>query len=475
MAGEAEIIAGVTEGQNIDGLSDLQIVDNAIAAAATAASTDAGDESVTDDQTTDDVVNDAIADAEGEEVVADAEPAAKADEVEEPVAAKPTDEADDDVEADATNLSVSSLKTKISKSPELKTLMDKDPTFRNQVFQTARRAERANQYDELFQTPALAKEIKDAAEDQYQTRQLFEGEDSTKFLQKLIFNSLERGEDGKVKLDEVGRPISTGAYERHMRVYRDNVWGSIDNVAKKVGDKVVNGVSGDEIREALRIVKMIVGDAQDGGEAAAESEDAMPTQWKAELDRLRKLESDVKATTTTSVADFKSQVDTATHEMLVTDVKNLFAKRLPAGVAYSDYIKNVIVNDTVNEIEKMAKGNMAHQDVLSRGLRGAARTTDGVKKLVGIQQSFAKELIPRILAKVMTQATPGVVSQNATKHKTITAQNGRREVATSGGVSNPARPDAKLAAQTAIANAKKSGKPLSDMELVEAVVASQQR
>lgn len=484
MAGEAEIIAGVSS--DIGNLSDLQVVDQVINTqlAAEAAEPAAPAELDADaTETVEDVIDQAVA----EETAADADPKPDAEAAitePEPDPAKPasTDTTADDEEV--AGLSIASLNKVIEKTPELKAALEKDPGLKKQLFQNARRSERANQYDELFATPALAKEAKTAADAFYETRQLFEGDDSTKFLQKLVYDSLEKDENGAIKHDSFGRPLSTGAYERHMATYRQNWHGVMEDIGKNLiaQGKMVDDISGQDVIEALRILRIVSGENTAGESAqgnvktaTAAGEETLPAHIRQELEEGRRARASAQQAQATTIEQFRGNVAKATHAALETDVRNLLVKRLPKDAALTDYMKDVIVNDTVSSIERLTKANAVHQDLVTRAVRFATRDDAGIKKVVAQEQAFAKELLSRELAKVLSRATPGVVQQNASTHSKVQAQATRKEVATSGGVSTPSHPDARKATEAAVAAARKEGKVLSDMDIVDMAMAVQRR
>jgi hypothetical protein len=243
-------------------------------------------------------------------------------------------------------------------------------------------------------------------------------------------------------------------------------------------------ISGEDALEAVRILQVMTeGKSSIPAPGSAPANALPPTQRpaqaqlspevQAQLKELADLKSAATQTTGKNFESFQTQVDQKSRAAVEADVKNLLAKRLPANAAISDYTKEKIVSDTVNSITRSAKTNTAHQSILNRSIRNVSRDDAGVAKVVAIQQAYAKDLIGRELAKVLSKATQGIVAQNQATQQKVTAQVNRREAQTSGGVSSPTRPDARQAAREIDATAKKSGKVLSDLEFVDQVVASQ--
>src|SRR6266566_883812 len=162
------------------------------------------------------------------------------------------------------SLSIASLNKKLSATPQLKALVDADPAFRNQLFYNARLAERSAKYDELFQTPQLAQEVKQAAEAQFTSRDNFSN-DPRKFLENLRSQSFERDENGQIKLDpQTGMPTDTGAYDKAMGTYReawyDAVGQGIQGLAAS-GQFIPDPASGvnitsADLQEALRLIQI---------------------------------------------------------------------------------------------------------------------------------------------------------------------------------------------------------------------------
>lgn len=476
-------IAGEVAG---DGLSDLDFLEQTLAhvpAAIVPGEVKPLDEPQNEFEGYDeqgDPVEKAIADAAVEPVVE--EP------VVEPVAeVKP--EVSAEAEEDLQNLSIAALNKRIATDPAFKAVMEKAPELRKQLFFNARLAERSNKYDDLFQTPALAQEIKATAEDHYKTQELYAAAPD-KFLQKLFYDSLEKDEAGNLKLGADNRPIDTGRYDQVMSTYRtawyDSINGGVDRMASQGGAIQDPGggpeITSEDAREALRIIQILTEGKSSipapGVKAAPAAPSGTPTlsaEVQAQLDELASIKSQRTSDATKTFSEFQEKAIGTARTAIETDVKNLLSKRLPAEAALSDYMKGKIIADTVSAIELASKANSAHQALLNRALRATTRDDAGIAKIVAMQQSYAKELLGRELSKVLSKATPGVVAQNRTLQTKVTNQVNRREVATSGGVSAPSRPDVRQAARDIDANARKSGKPLNDLDFVDAVVAAQTR
>jgi hypothetical protein len=201
----------------------------------------------------------------------------------------------------------------------------------------------------------------------------------------------------------------------------------------------------------------------------------LPPEVQAQLAELEKIKASQKANEGQSFDTFKTSIEDQSNTAIETDVRNLLAKRLPANAGFSDYMKDKIVSDTVAEVKKVAAANAAHQSVVARLTRSVNKDAAGIQKVVAQRQSFAREIIGRKLADVLSRATPGVVAQNRQTQQKVQAQVARREVQSSGGVSTPSRQDVRQVARDIDSNARKAGKPLSDLDFVDAVVASQQR
>lgn len=464
---DVQIIPNV--GANDAALSDLEIMDRALAAKEAEAATDDVDDDSTADESVDDAVaaakakdaeeseeeaveEPAEAEAEAEKASKDAAEEAKADEN------KAKDEPTEDEEF-SPSLSVHALQTRIAKTPELKALVEKDPKFRNALFHTARQADKAAKYDDIFQTPALASEAAKAAEGFYELRNLYEGEDSIKFLQRLVFDSFEKDEAGNVKLDELSRPVSNGAYERHMGKYREVWFNDVVARAKSFADGTVffDDISKEDILEAVRIVQAVTEGKPGAGAPANKA--PVSKEIQDQLDELARIKAERATASTQSAAEFDKNVDVATKDAIETDLKNLLAKRLPKDSALTDYFKDKIISDAAQSILSLAEKNKAHQNVLKIAKKNSTRDAAGVTKITNIQKAFAKELYGRELTRVLTQATPGVVTTATAARERIANQKNRPEVKANGGVGSPSLPASPLATAKAIeADFKAKGK-----------------
>lgn len=461
------------------GLSDEAILDQAIAAN----SQGSGDEPdiQTDAVDGEDPVDAALKDEESgakDDEGAQGEPDNKPDAEHQNGDASKDGEAPDDEDDFTGNLTVHALNSRIAKDPALKAVIEKDPGFKNQLFHTARRADRADKYDELFQTPALAAETKAAADLEYAQRELYEGEDSEKFLQSLIGRSYERDEQGRVKLDANNQPISNGAYDRHMSFYRNAWYSNVEAAASNIPDGTMinvgdNSYSKADIIEAVQILKAVT----EGSSAKAEAQPSkdLPKEVQDQLAELERLKASRKSEDAQSLETFKGNIETERQAALTASVKAMLATKLPKDNALTDYFKDKVVEDTVKRIQALADKNRAHQDVVSRAIKGASRNPEGVAKIVAIHNAYAKDLMARELAQVLSKAAPAVVAAAGAARSRVNQQTNRREVQASGGVSTPSRPDAKQLARTIDADARKSGKQLSDEEYLDRVIAAQQR
>lgn len=382
--------------------------------------------------------------------------------------------AEEDEDFNAGDLSIAALNSRLAKDAAFKAVVDADPAFKRQLFYAARRAERSNQYDDLFHTPALAKESKAAADRAYEDAQLYEGEDSEKFFQSLRLKSVERDEQGRVKLDVNDRPIDSGAYDRHMTHYRNSWYSAIEDAAKNFPDDHVFTVAGEQypkadVLEALKILRAVTDGPKQGAAQATPSKD-LPPEVQAQLAELDRIKASQKTTDAQSLETFRATVKTETEKAIEASVRGLMANVLPKDNALGDYFKDTIARDTVSAILELASKNRAHQDVVNRAIKNAQRNDEGAKKIVDITKAYAREFMSRELRKVLAKATPAVLAMaNSTKDK-VTEQKNRVDMKASGGVSTPSRPDAKALARTIDANARKQGKVLSDEDFLDQVV-----
>jgi hypothetical protein len=485
---DAPDAAGLADA-SLDGLSDLDFLDATIAKSLE--STDIPPKE-TDSGDVEEPVVEPVAQPEKKDVKP-AEPEAKPDK--DPADKQEADKVEEPEHDDGSEgVSIKKLTDLAKASPEFKALLDKNPGLRNQLFVTARRAERSGQYDELFQTPALAKEAKNAADDAFFTRGLYEGktpEDSDKFWRKLQWDDLVKDEKGQPKIDpQTGQYQTYGSYDHHTSHYRMAVYQQAERLAGQLQasgqtfrDAGGNEVSADDLLVAVQILRAVTNgvplpasgqpaQAAEGAPApkAPVAQQQVPPNVQKELDELRARDRQRQQTETKTAEEFKTDVEAQRLSAVQTDIKNLLAKRLPANVGITEYMREMMVRDTANEIYRLSRSNMAHQSQIKRALSAAPKTADGAKSVVAIEQAFAKEMIPRILAGVIKKAVPGITAANTGAQQKVKAQAQRREVASSGGVSTPSRPDAKAAAAKIMADAKKAGREVSDMDLLDGVM-----
>lgn len=471
------------------GISDMQVLENVLATpapVADAVSADAGSPDVDVSASIDQAIADesqATADKPVIPPVVDA-PVVPPVETAKPVvdAAKP-EASEFDLATD--DLTIKSLNDKVSKSPEFKSVLDKDPELKKQLYYSARRGERASIYDEMFQTPALAKEVKQSAEDHYEFREAFNtsGEEA---LKSLFMMTIEKDTNGELSRDpNTGMYVASGAFDKAMATHRSAFYTQLGQIVEGLGDGNfgTTEISAADAKEAIRIFQEIehsLGFGPASRQPASprqpdnRSGDNLPADVRARLDRLDKLEAEKVGTDKVSFESFSTNVDGKVKESLEGDVKTLLNTRLPANVAMTDYTKNAIVRDVLSEVEKLSRSNRAHQDLRSRMVKSVTRDDEGIKKVVEFERSYSRDIFPRILSRILTESTKSTVSASKAVASKVNAQVNRKDVEVSGGGSPLARPDVKARAKEIDLAFKKQGKRLSDMELADHIIASAQ-
>lgn len=392
-----------------------------------------------------------------------------------PVEATKPVEAASDVDLTTDDLTVKGLNERLAKSPEFKALVDKDPELKKQLFYAARRNERATIYDEMFQTPAMAKEVHSAANEFFEFKDSY-SENPEEALKQLFVMTIEKDDKGEMVRGSDGRFVTSGAFDKAMALHRSAFYGQLDQLAQGLGDNAFGNtdITQADLSEAIRIFQVMESEFGFGKAPApraaavppAPVDSTLPADVQAKLDRLDKLEKGAQDSQKQTFDTFRTSVTTEVTKALETDVKTRLAAVLPTNSAMTDYTKNAIVRDVIQEVEKLAKANAAHKSIFERSLKSAPRDGDGIKKMVDLERSYAKEIFPRILSRLLTQNTQSVVAQNGTMRGKLDGQMSRKELETSGGGGAPARPDAKEKARELDAAARKAGKRMTDMDIV---------
>ncbi len=352
------------------------------------------------------------------------------------------------------------------KDQAFKAILDKDPGFRNQLFYTARHAEKAAKYDEIFTTPELAKEAYTAAQEHYTFRELFEGDDPLKFLEKLATDSIARDEQGRFKIEN-GQPVSNGAYDRAMTAYRNSWYDHIENQLARFqeGALVAGDISKEDVHEALNILKAVTeGKPQAKAETKAPE---LPKEVQEQLDELARLKGEQKAATDKSSGEFRSNMETKSEELIRGDVKAVLDARLPKDEAYGEYLREKIINDTTANIMALAKKSAPQQNVINTAIRFSKRDDESLAKVANMNRSYAKNILASELAKVLAKAGKPVLAQASATASKVSDQRKRVDVKGSAGVATPSRPDAGAIAARIQSDAMKQGKRLSDEQLLE--------
>lgn len=457
------------------GMSDMAVLEQAIAEPAS--TTVVADTTTVDDAPDVNASIDAAIAAEG-----DAKPVDQAaPPVEKPAAdaAKPAETAPSDVDLTTDDLTVKGLNERLAKSPEFKALVDRDPELKKQLFYAARRNERASVYDEMFQTPALAKEVKQASDEYFEFKDSY-STSPEEALKHLFVMTIEKDANGEMVRDASGRFVNSGAFDKAMATHRAAFYGQLSQVAQGLGEGnfANTDITSGDLAEAIKIFQAVeaaygFGAPQAAGTVAVPkaADAALPADVQAQLAELATLKRGQADTQKQTFDTFRTSVKGEVDKALEADVRSLMTARIPANAAISDYTKNSIVRDVLKEVESLAASNAAHKSIYERALRGAPRDAAGTKTIVDLERAYAKEIFPRILSRLLTQNTTSITSQNAAMRNRTNAQMNRPELQTSGGVAAPSRPDAKAKAREIDLEFRKTGKRLSDMELVDKVLA----
>lgn len=454
--------------------SDLAFVDAALAAPADGVSAPAetvdpgngSDSAVDDGGAVETTLND---DGTPKETPQAAEEGAEEKPAVEGEEAKPAPETEPEEDLTIEDLSVTALNKKLETNPELKKALESDPATKNLVYTALRRAAKVDKYEEMFTNPETAKFTLDTANEMVEFDRTFRSEDpkdQEQFLRALQFNSFQRDESGNVIVGQNGQPVSTGAYERLVGTYRNFLWNEVDQMAKAAGDE--------ELAEAVRIIREKVEHVAPSGErsvAAGEEDSQLPENVRRDLQRLREYEQRDKTTSAESAQTFTKGINEDITTKLTEDIKTIIANVVSRNkVAISDYVQKNIIRDSIDTVKRNIGDNVAYKNMLSTLMQTTSRNADGRAKIVNFALGSIKQTLPRIVAATITGATQGVVASNAQKQEKIDKQAGRKEPTTTGGVKGPALPDIK----TVVAEAtKKKGRPLSDLELADAILSTQ--
>lgn len=454
-----------------EGMTDLAFVDAQLASTETAApagaatseggndgkpTTDAGASSASATDATGSGDSDNGAGNEppaGESAAAD-DGAAKGDE------GKEDDEISDLIE----DLSVTALNKKLEANPALKTALDADPATRNLVFSAIRRSAKLDQFEQIFTNPETARFTLDTANEMVEFDRLFnsaDAKDAQAFIEALHYNSLEKDDQGNLRTDANGRPISTGAYERIMGTYRQHMWSDMERIAV--------GTNDDELKAAIALIKERIEGVQSSTPAQASSNGGpaeLPDDVKIKLRELDEFKRKERESQATSQTNFAKEVNTEVASRLSDEVKKLVANITKRGnIALSDYELQNVVRDSVETVRKNLKGNPAYSNMVGTLMKSGDKT-----KVINHVVASAKQSLPRIVAAHISTATKGKVTTAQARTQKIDSQIGRKEPETTGGVTkSQSLPDIK---QVLAEATKKKGKPLTELEEVDLYLAN---
>lgn len=334
-------------------------------------------------------------------------------------------------------LTVKALNDKIAKSPELQAIFTKDPGLKNLLYGNARMAQQTAKYKEIFQTPELARTALDLASQHIEFDNALRGTPA-KIMDVLFERTAARDAAGNIDYNtpnEAYNQVFVSQREGHLWPYLNSLAADTKNADLKDAIAIVAQALGDKIQTDSQYY----GNKQNQP-AAKPQHDPETAAKLARLDELERGQQDQQAQQTynynqgilNGIGDSVSKAAGSYFDNLV---------KTKPGVVVTDFIKNAVIEKSIAEVYKLAENDPSYKNHVGF-IYQSARNKDAAlsARIVAEATKYARERLPRIIAKHLGEASKGVVASQQQRLGKQQQQT-RPEVQGAAGVSTPSRPD----------------------------------
>lgn len=364
------------------------------------------------------------------EVVPVVEPEANADgSPQTPVTPAAEPEEEEFPSAPAEALTVRALNEHLAKNPAIQAAVNSNPAFKNLLYSTARLAGTAKDFKGVFQTVDTAKTALQLAQqfNDFQTK-FNDPKGGGAALEHLAF---AKNPDGSPKLNAQGQPEISPAYLSLVKSYRTELWG----YASQSTDP--------KVQEAVATLAQFMGDAKASASATAQDPAAVADPAvEADRARLREYEARDEAQQGEALQQFNTSIVTGIETAISADVTKVLDNLTSVGnIALSDYMKNVLKEKILGEINDRASKDTAYRAHSKFIYDSSPRSAEGAQKSIGAARAYAKNLLVEVVRKHLTEISQPVLNTQTEKTQKVQAQVSQPNPRGAGGVAPPSRPD----------------------------------
>lgn len=362
-------------------------------------------------------------------------------------------------------LTIKALSEKIGKSPELQAAIAKDPGLKNLLYSTSRLAAQANEFKSIVQTPELARTALELA-DRYINLENTLRSEPGKAPDSLFELTAIRDAQGNILFDQPNE-----AYTSLFVTQREqHLWPFLAEMAAKSGNE--------DWRDAVAIVAhQMLGDkiqidspfAKAGGAQAPQGKQQpqLPPEVQERLRKLDELERGQQDAAQNEQRQYGQNVANNIHESVSKAANGYLDNLIKAqpNAMITDFTKEAVIEKALKEIYELAKNDPNYQRHINFIYKSASVKDAALsQKLVAEATKYARERMPRLIAKHLGEASKGVVKQQQQRSQKQQDQKERPNVQGNAGASAPSRPDP--AARVKEFMAKNKRKP-SDREIMD--------
>lgn len=349
------------------------------------------------------------------------------------------------------------LSRALKENPELAKVAETNPRLRAQLYQMARRSQELADYQDVLPSLSQAKEGAAALETLGGLDRAYFGQDSEQFWRGLH-------EASQVPDPATGQPRSSGAYERHVQFLQRTFLDGLEDRASQSGSE--------DIQQAVKSIREALGwgtnsrttpnsRAADGRFAArpqqATDDLNLPPHIRQQLQELEQLRSRRSAEESQAQEHFLDETANEAGREI-----RAFVDGILANARMSDYDKQNIARDFLEEVQRVGDADKVHNAALNEIIRTQGMTPAARAALVARSKAWVRQNGRDILDPILKRA--GAALRQRQDARQQTAANARREPRAAGTPAPPAQPNARDLIRAAEG---KLGRRLSDREILD--------
>jgi len=346
------------------------------------------------------------------------------------------------------------LNQRLEKNPQLKAVVDADPSLKNFLYSQAARAEEAGKYRDLFPTVDIAQFAAEQAKEFGTLSELFEGdgfnratgqpfkdgmESAYSFLQALRDRTAVLGEDGKPVVKD-GQPQYTGRFQEICKAVREDLFASLRSHAEK-GQRP-------DVIETLDAIKQYIDEV--AGVPAATDPSTLPADVRRQLEEAKALTLQGQEAKTAETVRYNNERAAGTKTEIRGRLGSYLEKITPT---LKPEERDALFEGAYAKFSKAVLSN----PMFMQNYRALMRQTGpaGIANMAKYCANVAQNLMPAILKEMAAEKNQAAVQKNQATHQQLGARTDKQkqqaEPRGGGGAPSPTMPGP----QARLAEAKK--------------------